>query len=133
MTTACAVLPSPLPAHALHRGVRLQGVVWCGWWALGLQAGAAALREPGFACQGLVEPVWQFGPPLLGIWVGGAQAYPETQGHLGMKEVFPPAWRDSWLRGRALDPMILLRALSSELRLHFPSLEEEGPSRREAP
>ena len=133
MTTACAVPPSSLPAYALHRGVRLQGTIWCGRWALGLQAGAAVLREPGFACQELVEPVWQFGPPLPGIWVGDAQAYPETQGHLGTREAFPPAWKDSWLRERDLDPMILLRALFSELRLHFPNLEEEGPSRQEAP
>lgn len=87
---------------------------------VGLQAGSAALREPGFACQGLVDPVWEFVPPVLGIWAGDAQASPGRKEHLGMREAFSPAWRDCWLQGTEVDPVILLRALFSELRLHLP-------------
>lgn len=86
---------------------------------MGLQAGAAALREPGSACQGLVEPVRQFGPSLLGIWVRDSQAYPETQGHLGMREVFSPAWRDSWLRGEGLGSYDLTEGLNSATQTSF--------------
>lgn len=64
----CMCFPAlPLPAHALHRGVHLHGIFWYGWRALGLQDVAAALRESGFTCQGLLDPTWAFGPLLLGI------------------------------------------------------------------
>lgn len=43
---------------------------------MGLQAVAAALRESGFACQGLVDPAWEFVPFLLEIWAGDTQAFP---------------------------------------------------------
>lgn len=38
-------------------------------WAegFGVQAVAAALRDSGFSCQGLVDPVLEFVPPLKGI------------------------------------------------------------------
>lgn len=66
---------------------------------LGLQAVAAALRESGWACQGLVDPVQELRLPLLGIWAGNAQASSGREGHLGMRGclTFPPAWRDCWL------------------------------------
>lgn len=97
---------------------KLDRLVWV--VGVGLQAGSAALREPGFACQGLVDPVWEFVPPVLGIWAGDAQASPGREEHLGMREVFSPAWRDCWLQGTEVDPVILLRAFFSELRLYLP-------------
>lgn len=40
------------------------GGLWgCRLWLL-------LLRESGLACQGLEDPEWEFGPPLLGIWAG---------------------------------------------------------------
>lgn len=54
VTSACALLPWALPAHALPRGVHLHGTFRWGRRALGLQAVAAALRESELACQGFV-------------------------------------------------------------------------------